>query len=122
MGEYHEKWDALPQEVRDMHRALKSLQEEIEAVDWYNQRQSLSTDDGLKEILIHNRDEEIEHACMILEWLRRKAPAWDQELRTYLFTEAPITEVEEGSLDDAEPAGGKETNGGAAGLGIGDLS
>ena len=96
MSEYHESWDALSSETKDMHRALKSLQEEIEAVDWYNQRQSVSSDEALRKIMIHNRDEEIEHACMTLEWLRRNNPVWEKELRTYLFTDDPITDVEEG--------------------------
>ena len=95
MTDFHESWDALPEAVKDMHRALTSLKEEIEAVDWYHQRQAMAGDDGLRQILVHNRDEEIEHACMALEWLRRVEPAWDEQLRTYLFTSAPVTEVEE---------------------------
>jgi ferritin-like protein len=94
MSEYHEKWDALPAETKDRHRALKSLQEEIEAVDWYDQRIAVADDSELRAILAHNRDEEIEHAAMILEWLRRSGEAWDEELRTYLFTKEPIAEVE----------------------------
>ena len=75
-------------------RALHSLIEEIEAVDWYQQRVDVTDDESLKAILEHNRDEEIEHACMALEWLRRNMPGWDEELRTYLFTEKKITELE----------------------------
>lgn len=102
MTEYHEKWDALPGDTKDLHRALKSLQEELEAVDWYNQRLSVAEDDELRAILAHNRDEEIEHASMILEWLRRRMNRWDSVLRTYLFTSEPITEIEEqeGSSSD----------------------
>jgi ferritin-like protein len=122
MSGYHEKIDALPESVRDMHRALKSLQEEIEAVDWYNQRQSVATDEDLKQILVHNRDEEIEHACMALEWLRRRDPRWDQELRTYLFTDAPITEVEEKTMGGREADAEKDNVDNSAGLGIGDLN
>ena len=85
----------LSQDAREVHRALASLIEELEAVDWYNQRADVSQDEELKAILIHNRNEEIEHASMALEWLRRKMPNFDQELRTYLFTSAPITQVEE---------------------------
>ena len=96
MSEYHEKWDALPAETKDLHRALKSLQEELEAVDWYGQRTAVADDGDLKAILEHNRDEEIEHAAMLLEWLRRRFERWDDELRTYLFTSDPITEVEGG--------------------------
>ena len=110
MTDYHESWDALPDDVKDMHRALASLQEEIEAVDWYNQRQAVCTDEQLRQILVHNRDEEIEHACMALEWLRRVSPRFDEQLRTYLFTSAPVTEVEEAAAD-----------GGDAGAGGGDL-
>lgn len=113
MSEFHESWDALSDEVKDMHRALASLMEEVEAVDWYHQRQSLTADPALREILIHNRDEEIEHACMALEWLRRTHPAWDEQLRTYLFTSDPVTEVEEGAM-------GRD-GGGDGDLGIGKI-
>lgn len=112
MSEFHESWDALSDEVKDMHRALSSLMEEVEAVDWYNQRQSLTADPALREILIHNRDEEIEHACMALEWLRRTHPVWDEQLRTYLFTSDPVTEVEEGAMG---------RGGGDGDLGIGKI-
>lgn len=111
-GEYHEPWSELPEDVRDAHRALKSLMEELEAVDWYHQRVAVTTDPSLRAILAHNRDEEIEHACMALEWLRRTMPGWDDELRTYLFTEGPIHELED------EGGGG---NGGGGSLGIGSL-
>jgi ferritin-like protein len=90
---YHES--GLSQNAQEVHRALASLIEELEAIDWYNQRADVSKDEGLKAILIHNRNEEIEHASMALEWLRRKMPNFDEELKTYLFTSAPITEVEE---------------------------
>jgi ferritin-like protein len=72
-----------------------SLIEELEAIDWYDQRVDASNDESLKAILAHNRDEEREHAAMSLEWLRRSDPRWDRILRTYLFTEGPITEIEE---------------------------
>jgi uncharacterized protein len=114
MTDYHESWDALDESSRDIHRALSSLKEEIEAVDWYHQRVVLCQDEELKAVLAHNRDEEIEHACMTLEWLRRKMPSWDEELRTYLFTQAPITEVEEG--EDHGSSGGEK-----GGLDIGSL-
>lgn len=93
MTDYHEPPDALSPEVRDAHRALTSLREEIEAVDWYHQRVEMCTDGELKSVLAHNRDEEIEHAAMTLEWLRRRFPAWDAQLRKFLFTEGPLTEV-----------------------------
>jgi len=117
MTDYHESWDALPDDAKDMHRALTSLKEEIEAVDWYHQRQAVCSDDALREVLVHNRDEEIEHACMTLEWLRRNVPAWDEQLRTYLFTSAPITAVEEGAVGSE---GGPEEQGGGS-LGIGKI-
>ncbi len=107
----HESQDALGPDVVDVHRAIVSLMEELEAVDWYNQRARATGDPGLRAVLEHNRDEEKEHAAMALEWLRRKDPAFAQHLRTYLFTEQPITAIEkaaEGEGDGARPAGGGE--------------
>ncbi len=80
----------LPDEVKDMHRAIASLVEELEAVDWYNQRVAVCSDEELKAILAHNRDEEKEHAAMLLEWIRRQDPTFDHELKDYLFSEKPI--------------------------------
>lgn len=87
---YHEPTDELSDDTRDMHRAVSSLMEELEAVNWYNQRVDVCKDDELKAILAHNRDEEKEHAAMLLEWIRRHDPAFDKELRDYLFTDKPI--------------------------------
>lgn len=87
---YHEPIEELSAETRDMHRALVSLMEELEAVDWYNQRADACQDTELKAILEHNRDEEKEHASMVLEWIRRKDPRFSDELKDYLFTEKPI--------------------------------
>ena len=87
---YHEPTDELTDETRDMHRAITSLMEELEAVDWYNQRVDACKDTDLKEILAHNRDEEKEHAAMILEWIRRNDLSFDKELKDYLFTDKPI--------------------------------
>jgi ferritin-like protein len=87
---YHEPLDELSDETRNMHRAIISLMEELEAVDWYNQRVDACTDDELKAILAHNRDEEKEHASMVLEWIRRKDPAFDKQLKDYLFTDKEI--------------------------------
>jgi len=95
MSQYHEPTGELSEKARNITRALISLKEEIEAVDWYNQRVDVTKDEHLKSILAHNRDEEIEHACMALEWLRRNMDGWDDELRTYLFTEGDITNLEE---------------------------
>ncbi|CAL62060.1 Conserved hypothetical protein [Herminiimonas arsenicoxydans] len=88
---YHEPIDKLSAETMDMHRAITSLMEELEAVDWYNQRVDAATDPELKKILAHNRDEEKEHAAMVLEWIRRRDPKMDKELRNALFKEGPIT-------------------------------
>ncbi len=74
----------------DMHRAVQSLMEELEAVDWYNQRVDACTDPELKRILEHNRDEEKEHAAMVLEWIRRRDPKMDHELKENLFKTGPI--------------------------------
>ncbi len=87
---YHEPIDELSPETRDMHRAITSLMEELEAVDWYNQRADACQDSELKAILAHNRDEEKEHAAMVLEWIRRKDPKFSKELKDYLFTDQPI--------------------------------
>ena len=105
---YNERKE-LPAAVEDLHRALASLQEELEAVDYYNQRAAVTGDADLKAVLEHNRNEEVEHASMLLEWLRRRAPQFDAALKTYLFSQAPITAIEQ--------AGG----GGAAAEGRGDL-
>ena len=87
---YHEPIGELSDETRDMHRAIVSLMEELEAVDWYNQRVDVCKDETLKKILAHNRDEEKEHAAMVLEWIRRQDPTLDKELREYLFTDKPL--------------------------------
>ncbi len=83
---YHEPVNELSDETRDMHRAIVSLMEELEAVDWYNQRVDACKDPELKKILEHNRDEEKEHAAMVLEWIRRRDKVLDKELKDYLFT------------------------------------
>ena len=87
---YHESITELSAETRDMHRAITSLMEELEAIDWYNQRVDACEDTDLKAILAHNRDEEKEHASMVLEWIRRKDSTFDKELRDYLFTDKTI--------------------------------
>lgn len=87
---FHEAITELSDETRDMHRAITSLMEELEAVDWYNQRVDACKDDDLRAILAHNRDEEKEHAAMVLEWIRRKDPQFSAELKDYLFTEKSI--------------------------------
>lgn len=115
MSNYHEPMELLDEKARNISRALNSLKEEIEAVDWYNQRVVASADPELAKIMAHNRDEEIEHACMTLEWLRRNMDGWDEELRTYLFTEGDVTTLEESGAEDGEKATGTGS------LKIGDL-
>jgi len=95
MSQYHEPVEMLDEKVLSISRATNSLKEEIEAIDWYNQRVAASKDPALKAILAHNRDEEIEHAVMLIEWLRRNMDKWDDELRTYLFTDGDITHLED---------------------------
>ena len=87
---YHEPVGELSAETRDMHRAIISLMEELEAVDWYNQRVDACKDPELRNILAHNRDEEKEHAAMVLEWIRRNDGRFDKELKDYLFTDTTI--------------------------------
>ena len=96
----HELSDLLDEDVVDRHRAIVSLQEELEAIDWYDQRVAATQDASLAEVLAHNRDEEKEHAAMLLEWLRRRDAALDRHLRTYLFTEGSITGIEHDSEHD----------------------
>jgi hypothetical protein len=115
----HEAEDRLSPETIDRHRAITSVQEELEAIDWYDQRVDAATDPELAAVLAHNRDEEKEHAAMTLEWLRRHDPVLDRHLRTYLFTAAPVTEVEaEAAADEAGEAGTGPVDGS---LGIGGL-
>ena len=113
--ELHEAAAAHKPATIDGHRAYRSLMEELEAIDWYAQRIDAATDPQLKEILRHNRDEEKEHASMVLEWLRRQDPVLDGFLRTYLFTEGPLGEIEERAEEGPESADP------AQGLGIGSL-
>ena len=89
---FHESPQDLTPQTRDLHRAIVSLMEELEAIDWYQQRIDATTDEALRTILAHNRDEEKEHASMVLEWIRRHDPAFDTNLKKYLFTTEPITE------------------------------
>jgi ferritin-like protein len=98
-AEWHEDYDRMTEQARDFSRAVKSVQEELEAVDWYNQRAQATKDERLRRILEHNRDEEIEHAIMGLEYLRRVNPVFEKHMRTYLFTEGDITEIEEKAED-----------------------
>lgn len=92
---FHESEERLSPRTRDMHRAIVSLMEELEAIDWYQQRMDATEDGELREILRHNRDEEKEHAAMVLEWIRRRDDGFSGVLKTYLFTEGAITELED---------------------------
>ena len=99
-AEWHEGYERLSERALNFSRAIKSLQEELEAVDWYNQRAEVTKDGQLRRILEHNRDEEVEHAMMALEYLRRISPVFDKHMRTYLFTEGDILEIEEKAEGD----------------------
>ena len=112
---YHEPLEELSITTRERHRAIVSLMEELEAIDWYDQRVNATTDPALREVLAHNRDEEREHAAMTLEWLRRSDPLWDDVLRTYLFTEAPIIEVEAEAEAAEAPSASSPPSGAAPG-------
>ncbi|MET0545002.1 MAG: encapsulin-associated ferritin-like protein [Caulobacterales bacterium] len=90
----HVPRERLSKATLHLHYAIASLMEELEAVDWYRQRADDTDDADLKAVLLHNADEEIEHAAMVLEWIRRNDPKFDKQLREYLFTTAPITQVE----------------------------
>ncbi len=125
---YNESVEQLSQQAVDVHRAIASLIEELEAVDYYQQRADITPDAELKEVLIHNRDEEIEHSCMILEWLRRRIPKFDEEIGTYINAPGSIIAAEEAAegggqeegAEEGESAGG-ESAGSNPDLGIGNL-
>lgn len=103
----HAPRERLQKSTITRHQAIVSLMEELEAADWYQQRADDCEDPALKEVLLHNMREEIEHASMVLEWLRRNSADWEKNLRTYLFTEAPITEVEDAAENGAGEADGR---------------
>jgi ferritin-like protein len=102
-AEWHENYGDMSEAALNFSRAVKSVQEELEAVDWYNQRAEATHDEQLRRILLHNRNEEIEHAIMALEYLRRSNAVFDAHMRTYLFTEGDITEIEAQAQDGPEP-------------------
>ena len=113
--QFTEPTDVIDQQTLDQAKALKSLMEDVEAVNYYNQRMCSASNPELKALLAHNRDEEIEHAAMLIEWLRRNMEGWDEELKTYLFTSAPLLQVETGG------EGGSGASRPSGGLGIGTL-
>lgn len=116
---FHEPIDRLTERTLDHHRAVASLMEEFEAVDWYDQRVDATRDAELAAILAHNRDEEKEHAAMTLEWLRRRDPVLDRELRTYLFTEGSIVDIEDEAMGRGQASGAPPPT--DTSLGIGSL-
>lgn len=118
---FHEPIDQLSAKTMDHHRAISSIMEEFEAVDWYDQRVEATNDAELAEILAHNRDEEKEHAAMTLEWLRRQDPKLDEHLRTYLFTEGSVLAIEEEVEGGGGDAGDAAAGAGDGSLGIGSL-
>jgi len=111
----HEPRELLSELTIDRHRAIVSLREELEAVDWYDQRVDAAADPELSAILAHNRDEEKEHAAMTLEWLRRHDPALDTHLRTYLFTSGSVLDIESAAEEDG--GGADDRTDGSLGLG-----
>jgi ferritin-like protein len=118
---YHEPIELLSEDTKNLHRALVSLREELEAVDWYQQRAEACSDADLRAILTHNKNEEIEHAMMTLEWLRRHNSAIDGNLKTYLNTTGPIVGVEAATMGaDSAPAAASADSSSPS-LGIGSL-
>jgi ferritin-like protein len=113
---YHESESRLRPETMDNHRALTSMQEELEAADWYDQRVDAATDPDLKEILAHNRDEEKEHFAMLLEWYRRRDATMDAHLKEYLFTSGSLVAREQ-AADGGGEEGGPAAGGGSLGIG-----
>jgi len=118
MSNYIEPVEELEGSVRDNVRALTTVKEEVEAVIWYQQRAAACSDEQLKKVVEHNMLEEIEHACMTLEWLRRNMTGWDEQLKTYLFKAEDITEIEESEESEGESPGG---GGEVTDLGIGGM-
>jgi hypothetical protein len=116
---YHESEDKLRSETLDNHRALTSMQEELEAADWYDQRVDAATDQDLKDILAHNRDEEKEHFSMLLEWYRRRDAKMDAHLKEYLFTTGSLVAKEQASSGGG--SGSADASAGGGSLGIGSL-
>lgn len=112
----HAPRERLTKRTLLLHDAVVSLMEELDAIDWYRQRSDDTEDDGLRAILLHNMREEMEHASMLLEWIRRNDGDFARHLKTYLFTEAPILETEiaaehSGGAGATEASGAQETRG-----------
>ena len=119
---YHEPLELLSEDTKNMHRAIVSLREELDAVDWYQQRAEACSDEDLRAVLIHNRNEEIEHAMMVLEWIRRHSPTFDANMATYLKSSGPIVQIESKQVGGGGPSrGGEDSSTAASSLGIGSL-
>ncbi len=120
---YHEPIELLSEGTKNMHRALVSLREELEAVDWYQQRAEACSDAELRAVLTHNKNEEIEHATMTLEWLRRNNQVFDDNMKTYLNSAGPITLVEKAAMSGATGEASAASGAGetSTSLGIGSL-
>lgn len=95
----HVPREKLSAKTLQLHYAISSLMEELEAVDWYRQRADDCDDEELKAILLHNAKEEMEHAAMVLEWIRRSDQQFDEQLREYLFKDGSIMGHEEGASE-----------------------
>jgi uncharacterized protein len=100
----HAPRERLSRHAMLLHHAIVSVMEEIEAVDWYRQRADDAEDETLKALLLHNMREEMEHASMLLEWIRRHDEDFARHLKTYLFTEKPILEIEDEAAAGADGA------------------
>ncbi len=119
---YHEPFELISDEAKELHRAIVSAQEELEAIDWYRQRADVCGDKALRAILIHNMEEEMEHFAMVLEWLRRQSPYLDEQLRTYLFSKGDIVGAEEEAMGrNGNDSDGNGASDGRAGLTIGKM-
>lgn len=115
---YHESADLISEHTKDLHRAIVSLMEELEAIDWYQQRADACSDNELRRVLVHNKNEEVEHAMMTLEWLRRNDSVFAANIGTYLNSSGAITEVEAHQTGRSDSESGKITR---SSLGIGSL-
>jgi uncharacterized protein len=118
---YHEPIELLSEDTKNQHRAIVSLKEELEAVDWYQQRAEACSDAELKAVLLHNKNEEIEHAMMTLEWLRRKDPIFAENIATYVGATGPIVGVEQGATSNGSASGATAAPTTSVSLGIGSL-
>ncbi len=111
---YHEPLELISEPTKDLHRAISSLMEELEAVDWYQQRAGATQDPELRAVLEHNRDEETEHAMMVLEWIRRNNPVFDKNIATYVNKQGPIVGLEAAAEGKTGAAGDKPSAGARA--------